>query len=144
MTTDTNLVRLPDWRPRFETAIDAMWRTRFSWGDHDCGPGLAGRMVEAVTGADLAGRYRGRYKTARGAMGVMKRAGFANLGDLVASMLPEIHPSEAKIGDVAAVETDSVFGYALGVVNGERVFVLHPDGVATVDLLTCKRAFRVG
>lgn len=139
-----DLVRLPDWRVRFEAEIDAMWRTPFAWGTHDCGPGLAGRMVEAVTGADLAAEYRGRYKTAKGALGVMRRAGFTSLADVAASMLPEIHPSQAKIGDIAAVETDTPFGFALGVVNGERVFVLHPAGVATVDLLSCKRAFRVG
>jgi hypothetical protein len=140
----SELTRLSDWRARFETAVDAMWRQPFAWGEHDCGPGLAGRMVEAVTGADLAADYRGRYTTAKGALGVMRRAGFDNLGDLVASVLPEIHPSQAKIGDIAAVETDTPFGYALGVVNGERVFVLHPDGIATVDLLSTKRSFKVG
>jgi hypothetical protein len=74
----------------------------------------------------------------------MRQAGFRNLADMVAVMLPEIHPSEARIGDIAAIEIDTPFGYALGVVNGERVFVLREDGMGTVDLLDAKRAFRVG
>jgi hypothetical protein len=146
----SDLTRLPDWRARFEIALDAIKSEPFAWGGVgsgrgiDCGPGLAGFVVQAVTGRDLAAPYRGRYRTARGAMMAMHRAGFGNLGDLVASMLPEIHPSQAKIGDIAAIPTHSRFGFGLGVVNGDRIFVVMPEGQGTVDLLTAARAFRVG
>ena len=136
--------RLPKWRGRFEAAIDELKAKPFAWGDHDCGPGLVGNVVMAITGEDVAKPYRGKYFDAKGALRIIKRKGFDNLGDLVASMLPEIHPSQAKIGDIGAVKMDSPFGYALGVVNGERVFVLMEDGIGTVDLLQCERAFKVG
>lgn len=139
------LQRLPNWRTRFEAAIDEIKFVPFDWeAQHDCGPGLAGRLVYAITGEDLTTKYQGKYKTAKGALGVMKRAGFDNLADLVASYLPEIHPSQASLGDIVAYEIDSPFGFALGVVNGERVFVLRPEGVGTMDLLAAKRAFKVG
>ncbi|WP_029723070.1 DUF6950 family protein [Sinorhizobium medicae] len=138
------LKRLPGWRRRFEAAIDEIKARPFAWGEHDCGPGLAGRLALAMTGVDCAAQYRGAYDSASGALRVMRDAGFDNLADLVASVLPEVHISAASIGDIAAVPDDTPFGYALGVVNGERIFVLKTDGVGTVDLLDATRAFKVG
>lgn len=136
--------RLPDWRMRFEATIDDIRHHPFAWGSHDCGPALAGRMIEAITGEDLARPYRDRYRTASEALRVMRDAGFSNLADLAGSLLPEIHPSRARIGDIAAFPMDGPFRSALGVVNGERVFVLRPEGLGTMSLLQAHRAFKVG
>ena len=139
------LKRLPGWRRRFEAAIDEIKLQPFDWETQfDCAPGLAGKMVLAITGEDLAGPYRGRYRSRTGAIRVLRDSGFDNLADLVGSMLPEIHPSKATIGDIAAFAMDTPFGYALGVVNGERVFVLKDEGIGTMDLLQASRAFKVG
>ncbi|OCP17370.1 MULTISPECIES: hypothetical protein [unclassified Ensifer] len=139
------LTRRDDWRSRLEAAIDAVKAVPADWAKQaDCGPHLTGRAVEALTGVDVAAAFRGRYQSAAGALRVMKAAGFDNLGDLVASLLPEIHPSQAGVGDIAAIADDSPFGFALGVVDGERVFVMRPDGLGTVDLLAAQRAFKVG
>lgn len=138
------LTRLPDWRSRLEKALDAITYLPFEWGSHDCGPSLAGRVVYAVTGEDVAAPWRGRYSTRAGALKVMRSAGFDNLGDLVASTLPEIHPSRARVGDLAAFPMDTPFGFALGVVTGERVHVLKAECIGTVGLLQCTRAFKVG
>lgn len=138
------LSRLPDWRRRFAEEVDHLRRTPFDWDGHDCVVGLAGNMALAITGTDCAEQYRGAYSTAAGALKVMRKAGFENVADMVASMLPEIHPSTAHVGDIAAIPMDSPFGFALGVVNGERIFVLMPSGIGTVDLLDATRAFKVG
>jgi hypothetical protein len=141
------LKRCDNWRSRFEAAIDEIKYVPFDWStQHDCGPGLAGRLVYALTGEDLTVKYQGRYKTAKGALKVMRSEGFDNLADLVASFLPEYPggPCQASLGDIVAIPMDSPFGFSLGVVNGERVFVLRPEGVGTVDLLDAKRAFKVG
>ncbi len=140
----SELVRLHDWRARFAAEVDRLKHTPFAWGSHDCGPGLAGNLVLAITGVDCAAQWRGSYASPAEGLARMREAGFDNLGDMVAAMLPEIHPSAARIGDVAAIEVDTPFGYALGVVNGERIFVLREDGMGTVELLDAKRAFRVG
>lgn len=136
--------RLPGWRARFEAVIDDMRLKPFAWHDNDCGPALVGRTVEALTGEDVASPYRDKYHDAASALRLVRASGFDDLADLVASQLPEIHPSQARIGDVAAFQMDSAFKSALGVVNGERVFVLRPEGIATMDLLQAQRAFRVG
>jgi hypothetical protein len=138
------LTRLPDWRRRFADEIDRLWRTPFDWDGHECVIGLAGNMALAITGVDCAAEYRGTYKTAAGALKVMRAAGYENVADMVGAMLPEIHPSLAHVGDIAAIPMDSPFGFALGVVNGERILVLMPDGIGTVDLLDATRAFKVG
>lgn len=139
------LARLPDWRARFDAECDRIRLTPFAWGAHDCGPGLAGNLTLAITGVDAAAKYRGRYTTMTGALRVLRNSGFETLGDLVASILPEHdHPSMARVGDVVAIRSDSAFGHALGVVNGERVFVLTERGIGTVDRSEAVRAFKVG
>lgn len=136
--------RLSDWHSRFVAAMEEARRTPFAWGEHDCGADWAGRAVEAITGTNPAPKSLCRYKTARGALGAMKRAGADNLADLVANYLPEIHPSRAVMGDIAAVKVDGPFSYALGVVNGPTILVRGPEGMRVVDLLEVDRAFAVG
>ena len=139
------LRRVDNWRAAFVAEVDRIKRTPFAWGQHDCGPGLAGNLVKALTGVDLAESWRGTYADAAGAARAIRAAGFDNLADLVGSMLPEYeHPSRARIGDVAAIPVDSVIGYALGVIDYERVFVLTETGIGTVDRSEIARAFRVG
>ena len=136
--------RLPDWRNRLEAALDDIRRSPFAWGEHDCGPSLAGRAVLALTGEDIAAPYRGRYRTASEAVRLIRDEGFESLGDMAASVLPEVHPSRARIGDIAAFRMDSPLGHSLGVVIGERVLVLRHEGVGTMSLLQAHRAFKVG
>jgi hypothetical protein len=42
-----------------------------------------------------------------------------------------------------ALPSGDDFGYSLGVVNGDRVFVIHETGLGTRDLTEAKRAFKV-
>lgn len=138
------LKRRQDWRQCYSTLIGAIRRKPFAYGEHDCAMGLSAAMVEALTGIDVAKRWRGRYASRTGALRVMRNDGFANVADMVATVLPEIHPARARIGDIAAIPDDGPFGFALGVVNGERIFVIRAEGLGTVDLLTATRAFSVG
>lgn len=139
----TRLVRLPDWRRRYDATIAEIKSKRFDWRSHECATGLAGRVVREITGIDLVSQFAGDYQDAAGALRHLQALGFDNLGDLVATLLPEIHPSAASIGDVALLEGDGLVG-GLGVVNGERIYVLTLHGFGTVDLLDAKRAFKVG
>lgn len=140
------LKRLPDWRARFEEACDKMKYDPFVWEKNDCAIGLAGNIVLAITGTDVVTAYRGKYSSAESGFKLMRKSGFENLGDMVASIIPEYPEgaSRAKIGDIVAQKIDTPFGWALGVVNGERVFVLTEEGHGTKDLLDFTRAFKVG
>ena len=139
-----DLQRLPDWRVRLDDMINDVRRTPYLIGTFDCGPSFAGRAVEAVAGVNVLGHYAGRYATEEEALMLVVEDG-PELPDLVAKLLPEYaHASEAKVGDIAAIPIGGPFGWALGVVNGERIFVLRGDGIGTIGLLAAKRAFRVG
>jgi hypothetical protein len=136
--------RLKGWAVGLDEMLEKIRRTPFDWSGGDCAIALGAAAVRAITGEDLAAEYRGKYSTAASALKVMKEAGFDDLADLVASMLPEIPVSFARTGDIVTIEKDDEFKSTIGVVNGERVFVLRPDGLGTLDLLQAKRAFKVG
>lgn len=138
------MIRVDNWRSKFSDEADKIRRLPFVWGEHDCAVGLVGNLTKALLGEDRAAIYRGTYDDPKSAYKVMKKAGFDNLADMVASMLPEIHISEAQVGDVAAIPTDTPFGFALGVVNGDRILALREDGMGTADLFDATRAFKVG
>lgn len=138
------MTRLFNWRTRYNDTIDLIRAKPFSWSDHDCLSGLVIPVVETITGqrSELR-KYIGRYKTERGALGVMRRSGYLSLGDLVAAHHVEIHPSQAQMGDLVALPTEDGFGHALGVVNGERVFVMLEQSLGTRALTEAQRAFKV-
>jgi hypothetical protein len=130
------------WRTALFDYVHAVSARQFQWGQHDCALFAAG-AVQAMTGEDFASKYRGRYKTLKGGFGLLKKAGFANHADMAASLLEEVHPSLAQVGDVAAIEENGAIG--LGIVQGERIYVLRPGtaGIGTVSRLEAMRAFRV-
>ena len=137
--------RRPDWRARMAAAIDIVKRRPFGWNECDCVSGLAAPLVMAITGVDLFAEHADKYADADSAYRFMQELGFEDLADLVASYLPEHeHISRASTGDIAAIAVPTRFKHALGVVNGERIFVLSETGFGTVDLLSAARAFKVG
>lgn len=137
------MIRLPDWRARFAAEMDRQRRAAFEWGTHDCSTGLALAAVEAITGQDLRGTW-GEYSTAAGAYKAIRKAGFDNLGDLVASIFPEIHPDMARIGDLGLIETDGEIGAGLCVFDISGVIVLTDKGQGRAPREKAIRAFKVG
>lgn len=99
------------------------------------------KLADAYIGAD----YRGRYSTLAGGLRLLKRKGFGNHAELAASLFEEIPVAMASVGDIAAIKVDTGGVYALGVVQGPRIYVVRPGeaGIGTVDLLAAERAFRV-
>lgn len=61
------IARLPDWEQRLAAEIDAARNRAFQWGEHDCCMWVA-NVVLAMTGTDLALKWRGRYSDEAGAM----------------------------------------------------------------------------
>lgn len=137
------LIRVRDWRGRLRDALAHAGAQPFAWGSHDCLTGLVGPAVLAMTDTDCTFAWRGRYTTILGAARVMNSDGFADLADLIGSVLPEIHPSQAGSGDVAAIPTHDAFGFALGIVTGPTVAVLSPTGLAAMPRAAMTRAFKV-
>lgn len=135
--------RVGGWRKRLANYVSECRSTPYELGKFDCWLFVAG-AIEAMTDIDPGAPQRCRYKTQRGALGVMKRAGAADMAAFASKRLPE-RPSavEAQIGDVMAIPTDDAFGFALGILNGERILVVTPNGIDTRDRSEATRAFEV-
>jgi len=133
--------RYDDWVPRLIAYLSECHRTPYQPGRHDCALFAAG-AVNAMCEVDPAAPYRGRYRSIRGGLRVLRRAGFVDHVAMTADVLPEIPVAMARVGDI--IVTDGDDGPAMGVVQGERVYVLTQRGIGTIDLLQAKRAFRVG
>lgn len=135
--------RLPDWRPRLAEYLNRIAAARFRPGRHDCALFAAG-AVQAMTGADLAAPWRGKYRTLEDGLEALRAAGFASHVEFTAAHFDEVPPAFAQVGDLGVFDTPEDGGNgALGVVQGAHVYVLHPTGLALVDRFQMKKAFRV-
>ncbi|MCI5097532.1 MAG: hypothetical protein MRY77_14550 [Rhodobacteraceae bacterium] len=138
----TPLTRLPDWQPRLRRFLAQSDGRPLIAGKHDCCLFGAG-AIEAETGVDLAAPWRGRYSTFRGGYRILRKAGYSDHVALIASFLQEIPVFAVRAGDIAIVPSES--GDAVGVVQGEAVYVLGLDGrLSLVPLAPVLRLFRVG
>jgi len=138
------LIREKGWRLRLTAALDAIGETPHQWGTHDCWLGLAGSVVEAVTGSDIVAPYRGLYSSREEALTVLFSLGFATFEQLIASHLPSISTGDARLGDLAFVPDGSELGGFLGVYIGERILCLGLVGKTTLPRTAATRAFMVG
>lgn len=136
------LTRLPDWQKRLRRYLAGVNGRPLVPGRHDCCLFGAG-AVAAETGVDLAAPWRGRYTTFAGGYRILRRAGHADHVALIAAHLPEAPRLAARAGDIAVVPGED--GDAVGVVQGEAVYVLGRDGrIALVPMAPVLRLFRVG
>ena len=129
------LERLPDWRPRLEAYVREVRGVPFAWGKLDCALFVAG-AVQAMTGVDVAHGWRG-YRTQVAGLRKLAAAGFDTHADLVASILPEFHPSQVQMGDVVLIAG------ALAIVQGRFAYAIGPAGLGLIPLDGADRAWRV-
>ena len=119
--------RFQDWPTRLDRALkessDEPWR----WGFHDCAH-FAAHMVEAICGCDLSEGLP-NYKSARGGLGVIRRAGgFIKMIDTSARRfgIEQVPPAFASRGDpvLAQHPDDDIFGLELGIVDTSGRFII--------------------
>lgn len=132
--------RAPDWRRKLELYIAAAADRPFGLGQHDCAMFAAG-AVAAMTGADPAAPYRGRYGTLTEGLDLLRADGFGDHLDVAGGLFEEVPVARARPGDLAAVAAGD--GDALGVVQGEHVYLVGPGGLRLVPLTDAARAWRV-
>ena len=110
----------------------------FRPGRHDCAIFAAG-WVKVVTGKDFARGWRSTYRSLRRGQQLLAEAGFADHIAFAAAHLSEISPALAQVGDVAVLNDQ-----AFGIVAGEMIYCLRPDGLGLVPRGQMRRAFKVG
>jgi hypothetical protein len=109
----------------------------FRPGRHDCALFAAG-WVKIATGPDLARGWRSTYRSLRRGQQLLEDAGFADHVDFAAAHLPGIAPAFAQVGDIAVLDDD-----AFGIVAGEMIYCLKPQGLGLVPRGSMRRAFAV-
>jgi hypothetical protein len=140
MPQTQEIARTHGWQGRLVEYLVRARRTPFKEGQHDCALFAAG-AVAAMTGTDIAQGWRGRYRTTAGGMRVLRREGFSDHVALVAHHFAEVPVVQARPGDIAVVNSPD--GAALGVVQGEFIYVLRPTGFGLVGLMDASLAFKV-
>lgn len=108
-------------------------------GEHDCAQFAAG-AVAAMTGEDFSKGWK--YTSYAEGVAQLRKAGHIDHVAFTASLLPEIEPVMARVGDVAVVDSEQ--GQALGVYQGAGIYVLHEAGLGIVSRSKALRAFKVG
>lgn len=136
--------RLYDWRARLAAEMDRQRRDPFAWGKHDCAIGFGAGIVEAITGADLARGYRGKYASPKGAERILRSSGSETLADFVGSLLPEIEPAFARIGDLGVVDADGPGGQGICMFDYDHLVVMTEQGHGHRPRRDAVRAFKVG
>lgn len=140
MGVETVTKKTRGWEKRLIAYLRECATQPFRPGRLDCGLFFGG-AYEAMTGVVIDKPFRGKYRTIEGAMKIAAKLGFADHVEYVASLLDErdtvLH---AQRGD-GAVVTDMDGNPALGVVQGEMIYVMGLQGIGLVPLTTATRAF---
>jgi uncharacterized protein DUF6950 len=113
----------------------------FAWGSADC-LCFAARCAEQMIGRDPIAHLRGRYDSETGAKRVMVENGWRDMGDVAASIFPEIPMARAHAGDWALVVTEG-WGETIGVVVDDRIAAKTQGGSGQALRSQATRAFRV-
>lgn len=133
-------MRREDWHARL-TGYLADCRARpFAYGQHDCALFAAG-AIEAMTGIDHAAADRGKYDTLRRGLARLRQRQLRDHFAAAGALFEECLPAQARPGDLVALRSDE--GRALGIVQGEMVYVASATGLAMVPRTAIKKAWRI-
>lgn len=141
--------RCEDWPARLDAVLSAARRRPHVWGDHDCclfGADARDAICGIAPDRGIAAHYRGRYKTVRGARGLLKRLGGIN--GLMQLAGPEIPVAMAQRGDLVLLPAERIAegltDVTLAVCAGDSAAGPGLDGLVFVPMSVATRAWAVG
>ncbi len=132
--------RLADWRTRLDAYLASVAAEPFQYGRLDCALFAAG-AVEAMTGGDPVAGI-GPYTTLKGGLKALSKAGFRSPEHVVGLHFDPVPTALAQVGDIAAVEQTEGMP-ALGIVAGEVIAVLRPEGLGWLPRMQATDAWAV-
>jgi len=95
--------RAGDWEAALSAFLSACEGLHYVWGEHDCALFAAG-AVQAMTGADPAAAFRGRYRSKRTAAKALREIGAGTLETTIDGLFETIAPAFAQRGDLVLHE----------------------------------------
>jgi len=138
----------PDWINRFSDVVDAANGMAFDWAECNCCT-FSADLFEAVTGIDPIAKYRGKAKTKKGALAILKRFGGGGVVEALEKTaeiygLEEVPPLYAKRGDPVIAHWNGEFIAGAISLNGREVLALHPDkGLSMLPVSSVTRAWSI-
>jgi hypothetical protein len=133
--------RIEHWERHLAEAVAAAQARPFAWSLNDC-PTFAFETRQLLTGGtDVAALWRGRYRTARGGLRVMRRLGWDTLEVMGLALLgpPLASVHLAQRGDLVLATGGSGFGVCIGA----RAVGMAPEGLVSLPISACALAWRV-
>lgn len=135
------LKRVSDWYSRLFELIIEKENEPFKFGKNDCTL-FGADVVLALTGVDLAASYRGKYRSLRGGMKLLKSDGYTSNVDYIEKNFPEISLAFANAGDLCLINTEE--GEAIAVLIGTVAAGIGPNGLIRFPLDQISKTFKVG
>lgn len=133
------LTRYEDWPSRLAAFIDGQRARPFVWGQSDCCLFVAD-AITAMTGVDVAKRWRGAYVDEKSARRVMRNYG--GVSGIATTALGQPKPSLfGGRGDVVLIDTPT--GEALALHLGNSVVAQAANGLEFFDTRAAKVAWTV-
>ncbi len=131
-----------DWPERLADYLLQVKGMSFEWGKNDCALFVC-NCIELITGEDHASKFRGKYRTEKGALLALKRIGkVPDLPSLATDKLgPPINILMASRGDIVEIVTD--LGPTLGVVFNDKIFFVGLQGLCYFPVSMASRAWKV-
>lgn len=136
-----DLTRLPEWDRALARVTERHLDTPWEWGVSDCLM-TAFDAVEAVTGVRPEPKLVGKYRTEAGAARILKRRGFDDVEQGLASLFAETGILMARRGDLGTIERSGQI--AAGYVTEHGVAVKSPAGLEFHPQTLLRAAFKVG
>lgn len=144
------LTRKKHWAERaFHDFLISRSKAPFVWGSNDCAL-FAADAIEATTGTDIAGDFRGKYTDEASAFALIQSVtGGKTVADAAAHCatkagLAELqYPLMAQRGDLVVLEESGRLVAGVIHLNGSKAVVVGPDGLKLLPISDVKRAWRV-
>lgn len=138
-------MRAPGWEERLAAEVAAASGKSFRWGEFDCAT-WAFDVAAVLRGApSFADEWRGKYKSARGALRIIRRLGAETMEEAVTARLGQPRKAVllARRGDIVMTDADPL--PALGVCVGANAMFLRMGGcgLVPVPLRDCVKAWEV-
>ena len=142
--------RLPKWDTQLLPAFIAMRKTKpFMWGANDCCT-MAADAIQAITGVDIAGDFRGQYLDEKSAFKLIKKlTGGTTVADAAEycavrhGMTEYKYPLQAKRGDLVVLEDAGRLIAGFVYVDGRHIAAVGEDGFRYYLITEAKRAWAV-
>lgn len=137
------LERIPDWADKLTALFERRQGIPFAWGGNDC-VSFACDAVEAITGRDPLGGYRGRYASEAEALEHLAGLDSGFIGQMKALFRPLPHVALRRLwrGDVALIRQGKTV--SVGVFNGGQFWAPSDSGITPVPFKAGLRGWGVG